>query len=62
MYEEVKEHLKDMLEIVVKGVWFTALDLKSGYWQVEIDWESKPLISFTVGLHGFCECDHMLVG
>ena len=35
------------------AVWFTALNLKSGYWQVEMDEASKPLMAFTVGLLGF---------
>ena len=28
---------------------FTSLDLKSGYWQVELDDKSVPLTAFTVG-------------
>ena len=35
---------------------FTLLDLKSGYWQVELDEDSIPLTAFTVGLLGFYEC------
>ena len=36
---------------------FTSLDLKSGYWQVEMEEESKPLTAFTVGPLGFFECE-----
>ena len=39
--------------------WFSSLNLKSGYWQVEIDEESKPLTAFTVGPLGFYECKRM---
>ena len=38
---------------------FSSLDLKSGYWQVKMDEESKPLTAFTVGLLGFYECKRM---
>ena len=36
-----------------------AIILKSGYWQVEMEEESKPLTAFTVGPLGFYECEHM---
>ena len=36
---------------------FTSLDLKSGYWQVEVEEGSKPLTAFTVGPLGFYECE-----
>ena len=39
--------------------WFTSLDLKAGYWQVQLDEDSKPLTAFTVGPSGFCECERM---
>ena len=42
--------------------WFSSLDLKSGYWQVKMDEESKPLTAFTVGLLGFYECERMPIG
>ena len=41
---------------------FSLLDLKSGYWQVKKDKESKPLTAFTMGLLGFYECDRMPFG
>ena len=41
---------------------FTSLDLKSGYWQVELDDESIPLTTFTVGPLGFYECIRMSFG
>ena len=39
--------------------WFSSLDLKSRYWQVKLDEESKPLIVFAVGPLGFYEYEHM---
>ena len=39
--------------------WFSSLDLKSGYWQVKMDKESKPLIAFTLGPLEFYECNRM---
>ena len=52
--------IEDTQNSVNGAVWFTALDLKSGHWQVEMYGGSKPLMAFTVGLLGFYKCDHML--
>ena len=41
---------------------FSSLHLKSGYWQVEMEEESKSLTAFTVGPLGFYECERMPFG
>ena len=42
--------------------WFSSLDLKLGYWQVEMEEDSKGLTAFTVGSLGFYECECMPFG
>ena len=51
--------VEHMLEQLIGSEWFCTLDLKSGYWQVELTEESKPYTAFTCGLLGFFECDKM---
>ena len=41
---------------------FTSLDLKAGYWQVEMEENSIPYSAFTVGPLDFYECVHMPFG
>ena len=54
--------IQDTLDCLYGAVWFSALDLESGYWQVELEEEAKPLTTFTMGPLGFWECEHMPFG
>ena len=47
---------EDSLDVLNGSCIFTSIDLKSGYWQVELDEKSFPLTAFTVGPLGFYEC------
>ena len=55
-------HIDETLDCLGGAIIFTSLDLKSGYWQVKMDEESKPLTAFTVGLLSFYECERMPFG
>ena len=48
--------IEDSLDILNGSCIFTSIDLKSSYWQVELDKESIPLTAFTVEPLGFYEC------
>ena len=54
--------IEDALDSLNGACIFTSLDLKSGYWQVELDEASIPLTAFTVGPLGFYECIRMPFG
>ena len=43
-------------------MWSSTLDLKSGYWQVELEEEAIPLTAFTMGPLGFGECERVPFG
>ena len=51
--------IDETLDCLGGAIIFTSLDLKSGYWQVEMDEESKALTTFTVCPLGFYECERM---
>ena len=55
-------HIDETLDCLGGAMIFTSLDLKSGYWQVEMEEGSKPLTAFTVGPLGFYECEWMPFG
>ena len=54
--------INETLDCLNGAWWFSLLDLKSGYWQVELDEESKPLTAFSVGPLGFYKCECMPFG
>ena len=51
--------IDETLERLKGSCVFSSLDLKSGYWQVEIEEESKKYTDFTCGPLGFFECNRM---
>ena len=44
-------YIEDALGSLNRACIFTSLDLKSGYWQVELDEDSIPLTAFAAGLY-----------
>ena len=52
-------HIDETLDSLQGSEWSSSLNLKSGYWQVKMDEESKPLTAFTLGPLGFYECERM---
>ena len=54
--------IEESLDCLNGACIFLSLDLKSGYWQVELDDDSIPLTAFTVGPLGFYECVRMPFG
>ena len=51
--------IEDSLDSLNGSCIFPSIDLKAGYWQVELDEDSIPLTAFTVGPLGFYECVRM---
>ena len=54
--------IEDSLDSLNGAMIFTSLDLKSGYWQVELEEDSIPYTAFTVGPIRFYECLRMPFG
>ena len=51
--------IDEALDCLSGAEWFSSLDLKSGYWQVEMEEDGTALTAFTVGPLGFYECEQM---
>ena len=54
--------IEDSFDCLDGATIFTSLGLQSGYWQVEMTEDSKPLTAFTVGPLGFYGCVQMPFG
>ena len=54
--------IESILDSLIGARVFSTLDLKAGYWQVEMAEECKAYTAFTCGPLGFCECDTMPFG
>ena len=54
--------IDDTLHLLAGAKYFPKLDLKSGYWQVELKEEDKPKTAFQVWPLGFYECNGMPFG
>ena len=54
--------IDESLDALTGAKWFSSLDLKAGYWQVEVEEEHKERTAFSVGPLGFYECNTMPFG
>ena len=54
--------ISEMFDSLHGAKWFSCLDIKSAYWQVEVEEEDKEKTAFTVGSLGFYECNRMPFG
>ena len=53
---------QDIFDRLANAKWFSSLDLKSGYWQLEVDPKDRHLTSFTAGPLGFFQFVKMPFG
>ena len=54
--------IEDILEGLGGSKYYSVLDMKSGYYQVEVTEECKPMTAFTVGPLGFFEYNRLAFG
>ena len=54
--------IDETLDCLKGALLFSSIDLKAGYWQVEMDEDSQAFMAFTLGLLGFYECERMSFG
>ena len=54
--------IDDTMHLLAGAKYFSTLDLKSGYWQVELEEEDKAKTAFQAGPLGFYECNRMPFG
>ena len=54
--------VEDTLHLLAGAKYFTKLDLRSRYWQMELEESDKPKTAFKVGTLGFYEFHRMPFG
>ena len=54
--------MEDTLDLLHGKMWYSCVDLKTGYWQVEMQEEDKACTAFTVGPLGLYECNRLPFG
>ena len=54
--------IEESLDCLNGAKWFSSLDLKAGYWQVEMEESCKDMTAFTVGPLGHYRCERMPFG
>ena len=54
--------IDETLDCLNWAEWFSSLDLKLGYWQVEMEEDSKALTAFTTRPFGFMNANACLLG
>ena len=54
--------IDETLDALAGSCIFSSVDLKSGYWQMELDESSKKYTAFTCGPLGFYECNRLPFG
>lgn len=54
--------IDDTIDTLIGSKYFSKLDLRSGYWQVEMNESDKEKTAFTIGNLGFYECNRMAFG
>ena len=54
--------IDETLDCLNGAEWFSSMDLKSRYWQVEMEEDSKAFTASALGPLGFYECEHMPFG
>ena len=54
--------IDDTIDTLIGAKYFSKLDLRSGYWQMEMKEEDKEKTAFSVGNLGFFECNRMAFG
>lgn len=53
---------EDTIDRLIGARYFSKLDMRSGYWQVEVKGEDKPKTAFTLNGEGCFECNRMVFG